>query len=666
MHWLEEPLKIIDRISVDRSLLQNREFNIEKVIDEKIRLGFNAEHFSAHIRGEKPLKYIDFVKSYAEVAKKKGLKVFLYVNVHWHDVSDARKHPSWFQVNYKGSLIRDVYGSGVMPCVNSNGYREFIFDALRKLAKTGINGIFLDGPVFHPKGCYCRSCRTKFRKKYGIEIPKKGDFENKAHRLLIEFQQLSLKEFLKGAYDAIKKANRYVAMYMNGEPVRPNWVSGRDNVLLKQHQDLIGAEGGFEYYNLIESPFFKCEMTAKLLQAQAPEKPRVIFIAAKHSPWNREVLTPEELKVRCAEAIANGANYWIGITFPNKKLYDAIKEINSWIDGNEEYYTKTADASDVGLYWSQDTANFYGGEVPTSDFTGRKIKVKRDYMKSFIGAYELLLRLHIPFKVVVDPRQFDGLKVLILPNTAVLGDKEIRGIRNFVEGGGLLISSYETALYDYNMNRHHSFHIEDVFGTTFMGIEDYDGYENYFEILGEDIPAPTYVIKSAPTTGVPLGTMYENTRGWYQEIEKSKYPSVVLNDYGLGKSIYIAGNFFQTYYEYKIASYLRIFDKILSRFYEYKVKVLNAPTSLSVSLRRKNSYYILHLVNFTSDLKRPIEYVSPLKNVKVVLKINNENISEVEAIIGKRPLKKLKFYRDKIMVNIPKIEVYEALVFKTG
>ena len=104
-------------------------------------------------------------------------------------------------------------------------------------------------------------------------------------------------------------------------------------------------------------------------------------------------------KIECAQTLANGANCWIGYTFPDAIADKTIKEINDWVAQNEEYFCQTQNASEVGLFWSYRTANTYGGEIPQSDFTGETIKVKRDYMKSFQGAYEILQRAHIPFRV---------------------------------------------------------------------------------------------------------------------------------------------------------------------------------------------------------------------------------------------------------------------------
>ena len=466
--WVRRtPLKIIDAILIDRENFSKGLFTPEKSLGWKTGLGFNSEHFSLAVKGSDPLDVMkSILPEYLEEAHSREFKVFVYINVHWHDVSDLEKHRDWFQVDYSGKVIDDVYGKGLMPCVNSPGWREYSYNIIKGIAELGPDGIFLDGPVFHWRGCYCSYCRKLFKEKYGIELPRKGDLNNPDHLKLVEFQRESMVNYMKGAFEVVKSVDPEIAIYLNGEPARPSWATGRDNVRLSKYQDLVGAEGGFEYYNLFETPVFKPGMTAKLLEAQAPDKPRVIFIAAKHSPWNKEVLTPAELANRCAQTIANGAYYWIGYTYDGR-LDSIIKKINSWVDKCGEYLVGTHDVSDVAVYWSQATGDIYGGEVPVSDFTGETKKVKRDYLKSIYGAYELLVRSRIPFKFVISPSQLNGIRLLVLPNVAFLSKEEAEGIRDFVKKGGVLFATYETSLYDIGGKRD-DFLLGDLLGVKYV------------------------------------------------------------------------------------------------------------------------------------------------------------------------------------------------------
>ena len=663
-----KPLKIIDRILIDRKLFAEGKFNPEEVIKEKVSLGFNAEHFSVLLKGRiKVLSHPSVLKKvlpeYLKVAQKYGLRVFVYINVHWHDVGDLEDHPEWFQVDYDGKVITNVYGKGLMPCVNSPGWREYSLSVIEEVARTGPYGIFLDGPVFHPRGCYCKYCVTGFTSRYGHKPPRKGDLLNKLHAELVEFQQDSLANYMKEAYERVKRVNERVLIYLNGEPLRPSWASGRDNVKLAKYQDLVGAEGGFEYYNLIESPFFKCSMTAKLLEAQAPSKPRVIFIAAKHSPWNRETLTPAELKLRCAETLANGAYYWIGYTWRSEELEAAMREINSWIDGNEDYFTDTSNVARVGLYWSQLTANTYGGEVPTSDFTGRTIRFTRDYMKSFLGAYELLTRVRVPFRIVISPEQLVDLDLIVLPNVACLTDEEVEVICKFVENGGRLIASFESSLYSSTGDKLPDFTLADVFGVQYLGIEEYGTYENYIVFDKMSIPAYTYVIKVKVTSGRAVNRLTENTKGWYQPLTVSKYPGVVENEYGDGVSVYFAGNFFQTFSKYRFSSYMRYFDKLIDKLITREVIIEGAPLSLEVTLRGKGPLKEIHLVNFTSELMRPIHNVVPLYNLTIKLpRVKRTN--KVTNLINKNASLSWSIGEEGLTIRLSELKNYEVITVK--
>jgi len=663
-----KPLKIIDRILIDRELFEKNAFDPEKAIREKLSLGFNAEHFSIIIKERikhlVPLHVLRKVlPEYLKIAHEYGLKVFVYINVHWYDLEGLKEHPDWFQVDYNGKIITNVYGRGLMPCVNSPGWRSYSLSIIEEIAKMEPYGIFLDGPVFHPKGCYCKYCVSNFVSKYGFNPPKKGDILNKLHMKIVEFQQDSLTDYMREVYERVKRVKKSVLVYMNGEPLRPNWASGRDNVKLAKYQDLLGAEGGFEYYNLLESPFFKCSMTAKLLEAQAPSKSRVIFIAAKHSPWNREVLTPAELKLRCAETLANGAYYWIGYTHESRELENAMKEINSWIDGNEDYFSETSNIARVGLYWSQLTANVYGGEVPTSDFTGRTIKFVRDFMKSFLGAYELLIRTQVPFKIIIGPDQFKEIELLVLPNVACMTDYEIKAINNFVKKGGKLIASFETSLYSPEGERLTNFGLAEIFGAKYLGIEEYGSYENYMVFNDSSFPAYTYVVKVEVTNGRAVNYLTENTRGWYQPLTVSSYPGIVKNRYGKGVSVYFAGNFFQTFSNYKFSSYMRYFDKMIDELMKREIQIDGAPYSIEVTFRGKGSLKEMHLVNFTSELMRPIHNIIPLYNL--VVKVSKiKDVSTVKNIINNNAELTWNIEDESLAIRLSELKEYEVIVIE--
>ncbi len=664
MDWLKKPLRIADFSLVNLQEVEHGEFQIEKSLDKKAGLGFNAEHFFPHQTGVviahgsiEPAWEI--LARYLEVAHRRGIRLFVYYNVHWYSLEMAEENPHWFQYDFQGKLIDKVYGNGVMSCVNTS-WRDYSYEHVRRFAQLGVDGIFLDGPCFHWEGCYCESCQIKFRERHGRKLPRKGELANPDHQLLVEFQEDSMAEYMKDAYQACKEANSDAAIYLNGESLRPSWASGRHNRKLEPYQDLVGAEGGFIYGKLIETPIFKPGMTAKGLEAQAPNKPRVIFIAHKHSPWNRNPLPDAELKIECAQTLANGANYWIGYTFPDAAADKTIKEINDWVAKNEGYFSETQNAAEVGLFWSYQTANTYGGEISQSDFTGETIEVKRDYMKSFQGAYEMLQRAHIPFKVVDSAEEIGDAKLLVLPNCACLTPDEITLLEKYVENGGKLMTSFETSLYSRH-NQQGNFGLSKLLGVRYRGIEEYGTFENYFQIGEEFFPACTYVMKVEPQSAAVMGYVSQNTKGSYQPIIISSFPAVCKNEFGEGRTYYFCGNFFQSYSEYKFPKYLALFQRVFDLELKRQLILENTPESVEVTLRKKGNTLLIHLINFSSGLKRPIENIIPVEDV--VLKLPGIKAASVTCLLGQVP-PRWQMKNESVEITVPRLQEYEVIAVK--
>src|SRR5690606_17276795 len=116
---------------------------------------------------------------------------------------------------------------------------------VQDLAKYDIDGIFLDGPIFNEKGCFCGACTAKFKSIYGYELTAEV-FSNRDQFInYIEFKKDSIAEFVKDCYVALKEVNENMVLYMNSVGLNPNKHCSRDNNVTIPYQDILGAEGGF-------------------------------------------------------------------------------------------------------------------------------------------------------------------------------------------------------------------------------------------------------------------------------------------------------------------------------------------------------------------------------------------------------------------------------------
>lgn len=623
---------------------------------------------------------LDTLKDYLSEAHVHGIRVIIYYNVHAVELTYARKHPEWQQIKEDGNPIEDVYGVDSSFCVNS-GWREEVFHALRILSSYEIDGVFFDGPIFFANTCYCENCRRLFKEKYGKEIPSKTHLtssrEEQSWKELIEFQTDSIARFLRDSNEILKKINPKILLYMNGNPLAPTWATGRDNRKIIKETDILGAEGGFLYGGL-EEPIYKPGATAKLLETQAEGKPTVIFDAAKQGPWAFSMLPPGEISLLYSQTISHGAQVWLAICSDPLKHPEeiaVIKKFNKLIEDNPEPFYATKSLARIALVWPQRSNDYYTGSyVPLTDFTKEAKPMKAgDLWKEFFGFYDGLCRNHFPFDVIdeeairdLNSSQYD---LIILPNVTSLNEEEINSIKEFVENGGNIISSFETSLYDYGMKMK-SFALKDVFGVKDVGEVfgplrwDYvvPTNENHFslkDIEQDFIFAPLYGLK-VETIAKPILFFCSPLPGCYAGRPRpSPYPFLIENRYGKGTSLYIAGTFGESLFSFRFPEYYKILKNIVSKLSKNIIVLENAPSSLEISLRGKDNRLYLHLINFTSEMKRPIQRILPCYDIEIKLRIERE-IKRIRSLVGHNDLP-FKMKDGEIVFSVPKIEDYDLI-----
>jgi len=684
----------LGKISVEEVL----KLDPAELAETKRRLGFNTEHITCGdtYGGVKDVFYFktsiarevprDFIGEYIPEAHKRGIKVLIYYNVHRLHVEFGRKHPEWIQVNAQGRIVDNLYGSGCAPCVNSP-YRDWSFQGIRDLAAYEIDGVFLDGPIFAPGACYCENCQTLFKGEYGVELPRKEDWKDPAWRSFIEFRYESIASYLRDAEKALKTVRPEAVIYMNCTGLWPAWPAARDNRRLMPYQDFLGAEGGFLYYDLRATPLWKPGMAAKLLETQAGGKPTVVFIAGAHKGWDTYLLPPTETRLLYADAVANGANPWYGIPLRLAGGPGALAagEMNRFLVGNAEYLEETVPLARVALFWSCRTADYYRASVPVTDFTPQGERLGRreaagNFYASFLGCYEAFVRSHVPFNVLDEEaltlETLRGYDLLVAPNCACISEEKAEVIADYVKSGGNLIASFEASRYDEYGDLREKFSLSKVFGVevgkgTFGPMRlDYMTVVELESPLTEGLsatllPCPVYGIEVVPTTAKPLTMYHEKMPARYVKLPPvSRNPAVTLNDYGDGRCLYMAGNFFEHYYNYHNPDYRRIVANAVGLMSKVLVTLENCPTSVEVTLRHQpgKGRLLVHLVNFTGEMTRPMESVVTLRDVAVTLH-RFQGLKKAKALrLGKEL--SLEDVNGDVKVVLPLLKEYEVITLE--
>lgn len=672
--WEDEPL-IISAVQC------NYGADDDWVFDEYVsKFGFNTEQL-LHLFAEGSMSYYDEQKhgkkldKYLVKAHKAGVREIIYYNTHCLTPQMMAEHPEWMQLQKDGKPIL-VYSIYSLCCVNSPWFDEFAKN-IEALCRHDIDGLFLDGPVMRDDGCYCPVCKEIFRKQFGKPLDEGTHLERQ------QMRTDAVTEFVKKTCEIVKTVNPNVLLYLNNSALRRDYF-GCNIRRVEPYLDMLGAEGGFIRADVTTS-LWAVSAKAKHLETLSRGKPVVTFVNGNMSGITYYMHTPAETTALCAQSFANGANVWYGIHgdiernafSPGAK---ASAKFNGFVNKHKDIYQKSDCACEIALMWSQDTANNYASSVEQCDFTDAKaagFKERGDHLAELMGFYDMLTRAHLQFDVIDEVKVKEDLnkyKLVILPDCACMDDETAAALTAFAEDGGTLLSTFDTGFYNADGSYAEAPKIAAV-----QGISEVAGVVSA-EMLGMTYQRPgnSPVFKGINLTQMPfprlsmrcdftdgaktLSTALEPMKSVYTAQPVSGYPGIVENRYGRGKSVYIAGALGLAYAERALPEYAKIVESI-ARSAAKPIFETDAPRSVETVLRiqRQKGRYLLHIVNLTGEMIRPMTRIIPLENIKMTLKITG--VKSAKTLRGGK-LQDLEIGEKRVSFTLSELSEYEVIVFE--
>lgn len=691
--WQEQPLTI--------SAVQCKMGDDDTwVLDEYVaKHGFNVEqnlHFVAldnsqfgYYSEEKHGKKLD---EYLKKSRAHGIREIIYYNVHSINQKTSDEHPDWLQREKDGASMKayDIYN---LVCVNPHGpwHKNFLKEIVR-LAKHDIDGIFLDGPIMRDTGCYCDVCRADFEKRFGHSI-------YDATRLELQTMRIeSATAHVKETYETVKKINPEIALYLNNSALRPD-IIGVNARKLYDYVDMLGAEGGFHSHLTDPAGMWQISSFSKHLECIAGdtlsgEKPLVCFFAGNVSRTTYFMHTPAETLASYAQSYANGSNVWYGVHFSASEFKDTesaltAKKMNEFILDNREVFGPSKVCARVALMWSQNTANNYSASVGNSDFVDAReagFEERGDHFGELISVYDMLVRNHVQFDIIDEVsilngtiKQYDSV---ILPEVACLSDEVARIIADYVRDGGHILANFDVAMYNEDGSYAGKSKLEEVLGikgeprihkaqcigrTYMFKAKDDPLLEklSFPRIPGPILNAEMQVADDAEvlmTINLPMPSTYLPLAP-----ENERYPSVVKHAYGKGTAYYISGDYGETLRSHRnvldYSNLIRQFVDLTSR----KTVVSDSVGLYEVVLRRQENRFILHVINMTGAMARPLDVVVPLYNVPFTLNLEGFGIDKdnftVKSIRGAK-VDNVEADGKEISFTLDKLDAYEIIVIE--
>ena len=408
----------------------------------------------------------DLFGELTRAAHEDGLVVLARMDSNRAAEDFYRAHPDWFARDASGAPYRNA--DKYVTCVNSAYYDEYLPAVMAEIVERSHPEGFTDNSwsgLGRESICYCANCERKFREKAGQALPRKHDWKDPVYRQWIEWSYARRIEIWDLNNRATKASGGPDCLWigMNSGSVASQSRSFRDYRAIGERAQIIMLD-----HQSREAQGFQQNADAgKLIHGLIgwdkliPES--MAMYQSARNQFRVSAKPAAEARMWMIEGIAGGLQPWwhhIGAYHEDRRAYHTAEPVYRWHKANEQYLVDRKPAATVGLVWSQRNIDYYGQNQSA---------LAEDPYNGFMQA---LVRARIPYVPVhADHIARDGgaLSVLVLPNLAAMSAAQCEAVRRYVAGGGALISTGVTSLYDEWGDAHADFALADLFGAHLAG-----------------------------------------------------------------------------------------------------------------------------------------------------------------------------------------------------
>jgi hypothetical protein len=406
-------------------------------------------------------------------------------------------------------------------------------------------------------------------------------------------------------------------------------------------------------------------------------------------PWRRNAVPPVEQKVYLAQIAAHGGSPMVNLSggppkvHEDKRGFAAVRELYGFLEEHREYYDDTS-AAEVALVYSQSTLVHYGRDKP-----------RQRYVDAIRGFEEALTEAHVPFDIistrVLSAERLARYRALLLPNLACLSEGEAEQIRRFADGGGGIVATHETSLYDEEGRRRADFLLADLLGCSYAGAVagPLSGavrgvqVQSYFRVAASHpltagldgttvIPAAGFAcaVEPAPGSAVPLRFVPPfrvSPEGIaYGSVDAADTPMAVAREAagGAGRAVYFPAQVDRFYGKLGYPDLKTLLVNAAAwTAGGAPVLEVQAPPTLSVSLRAQDRRRLVHMVNLTGGRRFFTELV-PVRGVLVSLRAEGSPRVRRAFLLSDGKELAVQAAGGRFVVGVPQVRDYDVLVME--
>ena len=568
-----------------------------------------------------------------EGCRKQGMVVVARTDPHatYDEVKEA--HPDWIAVGPDGKPRRHWATPELwLTCALGPYNFEFMTDVKREImTRYRVDGIFINrwdgsGP------CYCEHCRANFKAESGLDLPRSDSPGDPARRAYVVWRQERLFSLWRLWDEQVRSINPDSCVIPNTgggatSPLDMKRIGEIAPTLMADRQSRRG----------VAAPWANGK-NGKEYRATMGSKPIVgIFSVGVDDDhrWKDSVQSPDEIRLWAVDGIANGLRPWFtkfgGVIYDPRWL-KPVEDLYAWCHRSERYLRNEAPIARVAMVYSQQTGWFYDGKAGVADGIDG----------AALGWYQALVESRIPFEMVhdrlLDADRLAGFRTLILPNIALLSDRQCAQLRQFVAGGGSLVATSETSLYDEWGKPRADFGLGDLFGAKWKGqIEGpmrnayvrlehgrepahplFRGLEDAPRIINGVWRVDADSIEAAPKSLLTLIPSYPDLpmEEVYPRVPHTDIPAVFMSERpSRGRVVYFPWDVDRTFWEVLSPDHGTLLRNAVEWANQEPPPVtVEGPGVLDVTLWRQKHSLTVHMVNLSNPMmmKGPVRHLMPV------------------------------------------------------
>jgi hypothetical protein len=626
-------------------------------------LAFYQTRVPFHRKG-KYLGMRDFFGDCCAAAKKRGMRVIARMSpdLNWEDALAA--HPEWFQRDPRDKPIAQADDPRLFrTCMFTTYMTDYMTAIMREVNSLyDVDGLFTNAwpPLGRMPACSCAQCRR---------LPASGtiDYWDRFNDRVVYLWKL---------YDSIakekKKENFYFANLGGGIGSTANLV--RLGELCEWFQCDNQGRGGDA------TPIWGCAMQGRVCSAVQNGKMATNVTAAWSTGpvrWRNIAKSEAEDRMWLDETLASGMVPYHHIVSgetgmgEDRRLLEPVRRYFNWTARHDQHLTAKRSIANIGVVMGQRTHLFYQPPKGAS---------MAEHMN---GMYYALIEGRFFFDFVheekLDPENVRKYSALILPNTALLSDKQCSQLRDYVNGGGSLLATFETGLYDERNRKRAEFGLGDIFGIRKAGDivgtngnafsariernhEILNGFKDTRLIAGAEHRVPVMSVEHPILSVVPGFAAYPPELA-YPDPARTNEPALIVSERGKSRLVYFPGDIERTMWRSGHTDLSRLLRNSIRWVVGHDAPVaVEGEGVLEAFAWETNGGFAVHLLNYTNPAAHRgwLRDFYPIGAQQVRLKLPSASkATRVELLCAERDIP-FHIAQGMITFTVPKVADYEV------